>query len=164
MTARRYYGKYRGTVAQNIDPMLRGRIQCIVPDVFGVTPTGWAMPCFPFAGPQMGSVAIPTIGAGVWVEFEQGDPDYPIWVGCFWDQAGDVPASPPIAEMKVLKTDAATVTIADGPGPASVAIETQAGMKILLGAQGIEIDDGQGGTVKLQGPKVSINGTALEVT
>lgn len=160
----RFPGKYRGTVANNVDPLRLGRVQIEVPSVLGSSQLSWAMPCVPYAGAGVGFFFIPPVGAHIWVEFEGGDPDYPIWVGCFWDQAGDVPASPPIAEMKVLKTDAATVTIADGPGPASVAIETQAGMKILLGAQGIEIDDGQGGTVKLQGPKVSINGTALEVT
>jgi len=160
----RFPGKYRGTVANNIDPLRLGRVQIEVPSVLGSSRLSWAMPCVPYAGSGVGFFFIPPVGARIWVEFEGGDPDYPIWVGCFWDQASDVPASPQIAEMKVLKTDAATVTIADGPGPASVEIETQAGMKIVLGAQGIEIDNGQGATVKLQGPKVSINGTALEVT
>ena len=63
----KFYGKYRGTVIQNVDPMQIGRIQVIVPDVSGLLPSSWAMPCFPLAGKQMGAYWIPQIGAGVWV-------------------------------------------------------------------------------------------------
>ena len=74
----KYYGKYRGTVVNNVDPMQIGRIQAIVPDVSNIVPTSWAMPCVPVAGLQMGEFTVPPIGAGVWMEFEQGNPDYPI--------------------------------------------------------------------------------------
>ena len=56
----------------------------MVPDVLGLVPSTWAEPCVPLAGPTgppMGVYLVPPIGAGVWVEFEHGDPDYPIWVG-----------------------------------------------------------------------------------
>ena len=56
------------------------------------------------------------------------------------------------------------MTIDDGAGPPGVTIETQAGMKIVIGPQGVEINNGLGATVKLEGPKTSVNGTALEVT
>ena len=39
---RRYYGKYRGTVVNNIDPMMRGRLLVTVADVGGLTPSSWA--------------------------------------------------------------------------------------------------------------------------
>jgi hypothetical protein len=65
--------------------------------------------------------------------------------------------------MKVLKTDTATITLNDLPGAGGVTIETQAGMKIKIDATGIEINDGLGASVKLQGPRVSINDSALEV-
>ena len=64
----------------------------MVPDVLGLIPSSWAMPCFPIAGKQQGTYFIPQIGAGVWVEFENGDPNYPIWTGCFWGSAAEVPA------------------------------------------------------------------------
>ena len=84
--ARRFRGKYRGSVVTNIDPLGQGRLLVRVPDVSGLLPTGWALPCVPFAGPLMGMYVVPPpVGAGIWVEFEQGDPDFPIWVGCFWD-------------------------------------------------------------------------------
>src|SRR5450631_4481366 len=87
----RFFGKYRATVVNNLDPMQKGRIQAQVPDVQGLTPTTWAMPCVPIAGLQSGFFAIPSIGAGVWIEFEQGDPDYPVWVGGYWGEAADLP-------------------------------------------------------------------------
>jgi Type VI secretion system/phage-baseplate injector OB domain len=77
-----YYGKYRGRVVNNLDPMQQGRIQAVVP-FFGEEPLGWALPCVPCSvlGPVL--TAVPSIGANVWIEFEQGDVDYPIWSGCF---------------------------------------------------------------------------------
>jgi uncharacterized protein involved in type VI secretion and phage assembly len=94
-----YFGKYRGKVENNIDPMLLGRVQVSVPAVLGQGRLSWAMPCVPFAGAQLGLFLVPPVGANVWVEFEAGDPDYPILAGCFWG-AGEVPASPPVPQMK----------------------------------------------------------------
>ncbi|HEU4884171.1 MAG TPA: phage baseplate assembly protein V [Longimicrobium sp.] len=88
---RTFYGKYRGRVESNLDPELMGRIQVSCPAVPGLR-LGWAMPCVPYAGPGVGWFAIPPIGADVWVEFEGGDPNYPIWAGCFW-QAGRIPVA-----------------------------------------------------------------------
>jgi hypothetical protein len=93
-TKRRYYGKYRATVAENADPLSQGRLSVIVPDVKMLSPSTWALPCVPFTGPLMGMYVVPPpIGAGIWVEFEQGDPDKPIWVGCYWDNQS-VPGEP----------------------------------------------------------------------
>ncbi len=52
----RYYGKYRGTVVSNVDPMQMGRLMVQVPDVYGMTPSTWALPCVPSGGKQMGHV------------------------------------------------------------------------------------------------------------
>ena len=104
----KFYGKYRGMVLNNIDPMQMGRLLVQVPDVAGLMPATWAMPCVPVAGIQNGMFALPIIGSGVWVEFEQGDPDYPIWVGCFWGSAAEVPAlaraTPPAVPAITLQT------------------------------------------------------------
>ena len=80
----RYFGMYRGTVINNIDPMQIGRIQAMVPDVSKFVPTSWCMPCVPLAGKLEGTYMLPQIGAGVWIQFEQGDPDFPVWMGGFW--------------------------------------------------------------------------------
>src|SRR5207253_5863747 len=108
-----YYGNYRGTVLQNVDPEQRGRLQLTFPDVLGAIPSSWAEPCVPLAGPTgppMGVYLVPPIGAGVWVEFEQGDPGHPIWVGCRWGTSSDVPslalAGLPVSPSIVLQTAA----------------------------------------------------------
>jgi uncharacterized protein involved in type VI secretion and phage assembly len=146
----RFFGKYRGKVANNVDSMQLGRLQVTVPAVLGEGQLSWAMPCTP-------------VGANVWVEFEEGDTDYPIWSGCFWG-SGECPASPAVAEMKVLKTDTAIITISDMPGAGGIKIETTSGMKIEISATGIEINNGQGASIKMNGPKISLNDQALEVT
>jgi hypothetical protein len=158
-----FFGKYRGTVANNVDPQQQGRLQVSVPAVLGDGRQSWAMPCVPFAGPGVGFFTLPPNGANVWVEFEGGDPDYPIWSGCFWG-IGEAPATPAIEQMKVLKTDMATITINDLPGVGGIKIETTLGAKIEITAQGIEINNGMGGVIKLTGPQVSVNNGALEVT
>ena len=158
-----FLGKFRGVVSDNRDPSMLGRIRAKVQDVFGDNESGWALPALPYAGNGVGLFLIPPTDAWVWIEFEHGDPEYPIWTGCFWAQ-GEVPASPGVAEMKVLKTDAATITLNDMPGAGGITVETTTGMKISLTATGMEITNGQGGSIKLTGPKVSINSGALEVT
>jgi uncharacterized protein involved in type VI secretion and phage assembly len=161
MTA--YYGKYRGKVENNVDSNNLGRIQVSVPAVLGTGRMSWAMPCTPYAGSQVGWFALPPVNSDVWVEFEQGDPDYPIWSGCFWS-SGNLPVSPVRDYKKVLKTDTSTITIDDTPGSGGIKIETSNGMKIEMTSSGIEVTNGQGASIKLQGSKVSINDSALEVT
>ncbi len=159
---RQFFGKFRGVVTDNRDPLMLGRIRARVQDVLGENESGWALPSLPYAGNGVGLFLVPPVDASVWIEFEHGDPDYPIWTGCFWSQ-GELPATPAVAEMKVLKTDAGTITINDLPGAGGITIETTAGMKIVIDMTGIEINNGMGGSIKLNGPKVSINEGALEV-
>ncbi len=78
---------------------MQGRIQVSAPAVLGGTHARWAMPCVPYAGPGVGLFAIPPVGANVWVEFEGGDLDYPIWTGCFWG-IGEVPAVPAVPQVE----------------------------------------------------------------
>lgn len=139
-----------------------GRVQVSVPAVLGDGSLSWAMPCVPFAGSGVGFFMIPPSGANVWVEFEGGDPDYPIWSGGFWG-LGEAPATPAIATMKVIKTDNVTITINDLPGAGGIKIETTLGAKIEIGPSGITIDNGMGGSVSMTGPQVSVNNGALEV-
>jgi uncharacterized protein involved in type VI secretion and phage assembly len=86
----RYYGKYRGFVVDNADEQQLGRLKLRVPSLLGdKVVTGWAMPCVPYGGyANQGCLFIPEVGAGVWVEFEEGDLEFPIWVGTFWSKPG----------------------------------------------------------------------------
>lgn len=80
----RFFGKYRGVVTNVDDPEKLGRIIAQVPEVLHETPSPWALPATPFAGPGHGLVLIPEVGDGVWIEFEAGDPSRPIWTGGWW--------------------------------------------------------------------------------
>jgi len=166
----RYYGKYRGTVLQNVDPEQLGRIQAMVPDVSGLLPSSWAMPCVPIAGKLSGTYVVPQVGAGVWIEFEQGDPDYPIWTGGFWGVAAEVPtlalagnpASPSIVLASVLQN---TLTISDVPGPTGgIMLKSTTGAMIVVNDIGITISNGQGASIVMTGPSVTVNNGALVVT
>ncbi len=168
MNGSAFYGKYRGVVTDNQDPLMIGRVKALVPDVFGEEETGWAMPCAPFGGSGVGFFAVPAVGAGVWIEFEGGDPEYPIWSGCWCGSVGEMPPkvlTPPHPAGKVMiKTEGGhTILLDDTPGVGGISLETASGQKIALTAMGIEIDDGQGGVITLTGPQVSLNKGALEV-
>lgn len=168
----RFFGKYRGTVLANIDPLQKGRILATVTDVAALTPTTWAMPCVPFAGIQAGVYVIPPVGAGVWIEFEQGNPDYPIWVGGFWGSAAEVPAlalappPPPPGQNIVLQTTLQnTLLISDVPGPTGgILLKTTTGALISINDVGITISNGKGATIVMTGPTVTVNAGALVVT
>ena len=160
---KQFYGKYRGVVTDNEDPQMLGRIRAKVQDVLGDNESGWATPCTPYAGKGVGLFLIPPKDALVWIEFEHGEPDHPIWTGCFWAQ-GEVPVTPAVPEKKVLKTDVGTITLDDTDGAGGINIETTDGMKVVINSQGIEINDGQDGSIKLSGPQVSVNDDALQVT
>jgi len=164
-----YYGKYRGTVFNNIDPMQMGRIQVVVPDVTNVLPSTWALPCVPMAGPQCGEFTVPPIGAAVWVEFEHGDRDYPIWTGGFWGSAAEVPAlaiatTPPLQAIVLQTVGQNTLMISDMPGPTGgFLLKSATGALISINNVGITISNGQGATIVLSGPSVTINEGALSV-
>ena len=143
----RVYGKYRGVVLNNVDPKNQGRLTAMVPEILGEMPTGWASPCAPYAGVQAGLFAVPTTGAGVWIEFEGGDVSKPIWVGGWWG-AAEVPMKPmgvpSMPTTKILRSDlgliiamddvAQNVTISDAAGLNQVVVNVLQGTVTLKGA------------------------------
>lgn len=169
MSAGAFLGKFRGTVLNNIDPLQIGRILVMVPDVSVLLPTSWAMPCVPIAGKQMGTFVVPQVGAGVWVEFEQGDPDYPIWVGGFWGTVAEVPAlalaGVPGDPNIVLQTTAQnTIVLSDLPGPTGgIMLKSTTGATIIVNDTGIYIQNGKGASLVMVGPTVTVNNGALVV-
>jgi uncharacterized protein involved in type VI secretion and phage assembly len=169
MSDKKYFGKYRGMVLNNVDPMQMGRLMVQVPDISGLMPSTWAMPCFPVTGKQMGTWWLPQIGAGVWIEFEQGDPDYPIWSGCWFGSAAEVPAlalaAPPAIPNFVIQTQAQnTIMISDLPGPTGgILLKTTTGAMISVSDVGITISNGKGAVITMNGPTVDINAGALTI-
>ena len=169
MSAGPYFGKYRGTVVNNADPLQIGRIIAIVSDVSGLLPSSWAMPCVPVAGINMGVFTVPPVGAGVWIEFERGDPDYPIWVGGYWGSFAETPqmahAVPPgFAGITLQTTLKNGIVVSDTPGPTGgILIQTTTGAKISVSDLGIEIDNGRGASIRMFGPTVDVNHGGLKV-
>ncbi len=112
----KYYGKYRGKVEDNEDPLFLGRIMARVAILPNLS-MNWCMPCVPYAGPGVGFYAIPPIGANVWIEFEGGDLNFPIWTGCFWGE-GEVPVvtdEPPNPAVITLKSEFNELVLNDTP-------------------------------------------------
>jgi len=171
---KKFYGKYRGTVVNNLDPEQIGRIQAIVPAVSNIVPTSYAMPCVPFAGKQEGFFAIPQIGAGVWIEFEGGDPDKPIWVGGYWGVFAEVPtlallppAVPPGQNVVIQTTLQNMVAVSDAPPTpltGGIVLKSTTGAMIVVNDTGIYIQNGKGASLTMIGPIVDINLGALTIT
>jgi uncharacterized protein involved in type VI secretion and phage assembly len=165
---KKFYGKYRGTVINNVDPEQIGRIQAIVPDVSNVVPTSWAMPCLPGAGINTGMFTVPPIGGGVWIEFEQGNPDHPIWTGGYWGITAEVPVLahtvPPAIDGITLQTTLKNgIVISDLPGVGGIMIQSTTGASIIVNDIGIIITNGKGAVISMVGPVVDINAGALTV-
>ncbi|TDV48765.1 phage baseplate assembly protein V [Actinophytocola oryzae] len=164
---RTFFGKYRGTVTGNVDPLRLGRVQVSCPAVLRDGRMSWALPCVPYAGPGVGLVAVPPVGAAIWVEFEAGNPDVPIWSGCFWS-TGQLPKSAGLPTTKVFRTDGVQIVADDLPGSGGLTIEVSppvvsTRLRIALSAQGISLTAGTS-SVALTPTSVSLNNGALEVT
>jgi hypothetical protein len=142
VSCQQYIGKYRGTVINNVDPLGKGRIMASVPDVQGVIPGTWASPCLPH-----GSQVTPMIGSGVWIEFEQGDPDHPIWTGAIAGTVIDLPVAAKLTPPGVPQTTIASpigqnsITVSDSP-TTGVIIKGPGAMLITMNAAGITLANG----------------------
>ena len=106
----RWFGKYRGRVVSNKDKTGRGRLEVEVPAVLG-TIKKWALPCVPYAGDGVGFYSLPDPESLVWVEFEAGNPSFPVWSGCFWAD-NELPDEND-ANVKIWKTKKVTARFDD---------------------------------------------------
>ena len=167
-----YFGKYRGIVTDNADPEKRGRLKLRVPTVLDDAEI-WALPCVPYAGDKVGFFFLPEAGTAVWVEFEGGDPSYPIWTGFFWTD-GQAPDDGEPAR-KVLRTLKTTLRIDDDEDDASLANTGGArieladdatldndGATLTLGSSGV-VAEHAGAKLEVASGAVNANSGALEV-
>jgi hypothetical protein len=171
-----FWGKYRGTVLSNLDPEQRGRLQLVVSDVTSLLPTTWAECSAPFSGmpgAASGFFVVPAIGAAVWVEFEYGDPNKPIWTGGRFDKATDVPplaiappAVPPGQNIAIQSTLQNLMLVSDSvPTPISggIVLKSTTGAMVVVNDSGIYLNNGKGASITLIGPTVTVNNGALMV-
>ncbi|MDJ0734402.1 MAG: phage baseplate assembly protein V [Nostocaceae cyanobacterium] len=143
-----FWGKYRGKVTSSKDPLNLGRVQVEVPAVLGPGRHSWALPCTPYAGNDIGWFTVPPVGTNIWVEFEGGDPDYPIWSGCFWNE-NELPQNARVDEpdkVQVFKTNGVTITISNLGSNKGLTIEVdtpvvERKLKMVFNANGIEINN-----------------------
>ena len=167
----RFYGKYRGFVADNADPDKRGRLRVRVPSVLGEVVSGWALPCAPYGGREgRGFFFIPEQNDGVWVEFESGLLGFPVWVGTFWSKPGGTTEAPPPADAqspptsKVIKTEHHTIELADASGGEAIKItDAKSTNKVTLDANGVLIEDGNGNKIRLASGGVTIEGSKIKL-
>ncbi|MFC7335833.1 phage baseplate assembly protein V [Haloferula chungangensis] len=146
MDPNKYYGKYRGFVVDNEDPEKRGRLRLRVPSALAGEVTAWALPCAPFGGSNdQGFFMMPVVGAQVWAEFEEGNLDYPIWSGTFWQSSGEAPVENP--------QKASTTRLLRTPSGHSLQFDDEAGAEsfLLTHPSGTEIRIDEKGTIEIKG-------------
>jgi len=171
---KKYFGKYRGTVFNNTDPDFEGRIQALVPDVLGKVPSTWATPCVPItglAGVQSGVYVVPAQGANVWIEFEHGDHNYPIWSGCFWGSSEEVPLvanGNPATPHIVMQTIGQNVVWIGGDPVSGITlccgpVASVSSPRIMITPTGIVMTDGKNGSISIAAGTVTVNTGALVV-
>jgi uncharacterized protein involved in type VI secretion and phage assembly len=190
LAQRRAYGKYRGFVTDNNDPDKLARVKVLVPALLADQDTGWALPCLPCGGlASQGTFCVPGVGAQVWVEFEGGNLDFPIWTGSFWQQSSDVPQEVQdqpttqvsrtakghvflledkdnVEEVKLLHMSGAALDM-DHDG--NLALNDQAGSKLTLDAKNgkVVLEDANGNTLTMSSQGATVedaNGNKIEMT
>ncbi|GAA3357320.1 phage baseplate assembly protein V [Saccharopolyspora gregorii] len=155
----RFLGKFRGRVVDNADPLQIGRITAQVPDVLGDVASTWALPCLPFTGRGAGQYVVPQVGAGVWVEFEQGDPSFPIWTGCWYGDRSELPPDA-LGERQpvVIRTPGDhKLLMSDVPGGEGILLRAASGAYVQIDEKGVTVGNGKGASVELVGDEVNIN-------
>lgn len=169
-----YSGLYRGTVAVNVDPEMRGRLQLLIPDVLSFVPSTWAEPCTPLSGPTgpgMGVYMVPPPGAAVWVMFEHGEVDKPVWMGCRFDIASDVPAmaklgnpaDPSIVIASLLQNQLIISDLPPTPKTGGIVLQSTTGATLVVNDSGIYIDNGKGASIDMVGPLMTFNKGAMTI-
>ncbi len=151
---RRRFGKYRGAVVDNKDEQRLGRLRVSIPSLFGDGESTWALPCLPFGGfARQGMFFIPEEGSLVWVEFEEGDIQRPIWTGIFWAKSEDLPegAAKQAPTTRVLQTPSGhRLLFEDAEGEGRVTLSHANNAELTIEPDGsVELTNAAGMTLKL---------------
>ena len=149
----RYYGKYSGTVMDDDDPDKSGKLKVAIPTVWRGTEPLWARPCF-----RAGHFPIPEVvsginafylGAKVWVEFEAGDPHYPLWVGVWYppDTVPDEAKLEPPTSRVVRTPSGHTVEFADKSGEEKIVLRHKLNAFVSIDKKGSVVIGNANGSV-----------------
>jgi uncharacterized protein involved in type VI secretion and phage assembly len=183
--ARRYYGKYRGFVADTDDPKRQGRLRLRIPSVLGDAVSSWAEAVLPFGGlADMGLLAIPEVDALVWVEFVEGDLSHPLWTGtafvpasggspklgdpnvrAFRTSAGQLLALEDTdqgSQLRIEHPTGATVTI-DDRGTIELTAADGTSMTLDADAGEIRAQDANGNSVSTSAAGITVQGQTVNV-
>lgn len=153
-------GLFAAVVTDNDDPEHACRVKVEVPELLAGA-TGWCLPALPYTGDGAGLAVVPPVGTQVWVQWPGGDlSGAPVWSGGTYSGGSPVDGAGPDT-LIVLTPGGHRIELSDG-GQA-VTVTCSQGPVVTLDASGITIDDGQGATITMQGPKVDINSGALVV-
>lgn len=146
MAVTQYFGKYRAKVVDVKDPEKRGRIRVMCPKVLGDYKSSWCEPCIPFAYENGGDFHIPKLNDFVWVEFEEGDHNRPIWVGSLWTVNNTSLNTDYTVNTRVIEFDGGRVEMTRG--------------NILITIGGSQINLTSGGTIDVKGKAITLNGSS----
>ncbi|MFZ2752608.1 MAG: phage baseplate assembly protein V [Lysobacteraceae bacterium] len=168
-----YPGLYRGTVMPLPDPEFRGRLLLTIPDVLAFIPSTWAEPCAPLSGPPgpMGVYMVPPPGAGVWVMFEQGNVNKPVWIGCRFDTTADPPidaklsnpVNPSIVIQTLLKNTLVVSDLPPTPITGGIMLRSTTGAMIVVNDSGIYLNNGKGAMISMIGKAIDFNVGAMTI-
>ncbi|MFW2542778.1 phage baseplate assembly protein V [Primorskyibacter sp. 2E107] len=178
IVTRRYYGKYRGEMMGVVTLSRRPRVTVKVPAVLGDA-TLPAEVCVPYAEDQAGFLMVPENGSLIWVEFEAGDPRFPIWVGCLWPDGAAPVQQMQLPGKKMLKTGVTTLELDDTARTATLStsrgpqVAMAGDVKISTGvatpsatvsSSAVELSTTGIGSVSVTSTKTSVNNGGLDVT
>ena len=152
------YGKYRAKVINNTDPEFMGRIKVSCPYVYGESESPWCLPCMPIIGVERGIYSPPQIGDTVWVEFEGGNTEKPIYTGGWWTK-GNVPTTDPDIEVFVSKAGH-RIVIQNRAGSESITVLEKHGHNIVMNNTGIVVE-AVGKDITLRGNRLFFNSTQI---
>jgi hypothetical protein len=94
----KHYGLFKGVVVGRCDPMRLKRLKVRVAQIHGpdisVNDIPWAMPRGGACWSEGGEGGAPPLNEVVYIQFENGDHEYPVWEWGWWGQKDGEPQTP----------------------------------------------------------------------
>lgn len=114
MSETKHYGMYQGVVVDVKDTEKRGRIRVSCPDL-NIELSAWCDPVVPVAYDNGGDFYVPPVDELVWLMFIRGDPNFPVYLGGWW-QEGMTPVGDSynnVNDVRIIKFADCAITMRD---------------------------------------------------